>query len=297
MRQQRGAGMTPRGAPVARIAVLADIHGNLAALEAVADDIDRWAPDAVVVAGDIVNRGPQSAECLALIQQRRRDGWLVMRGNHEGYVLDVAGAHQPRQGLEEEIRRSIAWTCRQLGDVTPLAALPDRISLGAPDGGEVRVVHASMRHDRDNILPGTPDAELREQIAPAPAVLAVGHTHVPLVRTIDRTLVVNAGSVGMPFDGDLRASYAQLAWGQRGWQARIVRVAYDRAATDRAFTQSGFFAVGAAAWVIYDEFCSAEPRLSTWLARYQRRVVAGELSVAAALDRFRSGSEHTRGSS
>lgn len=289
--------MTPGGAPAARIAVLADIHGNLAALEAVADDIDRWAPDAVVVAGDIVNRGPQSAECLALIQQRRRHGWLVVRGNHEGYVLDVAGAHQPRQGLEEEIRRSIAWTCRQLGDVAPLAALPAGISLGAPDGGEVRIVHASMRHDRDNILESTPDAELREQIAPAPAVLAVGHTHVPLVRAVDDTLVVNAGAVGLPFDGDHRASYARLAWGRHGWQAQIVRIAYDRAATDRAFARSGFFAVGAAAWIIYDEFCSAQPQLSSWLARYHWRVVTGELSVAAALDQFRSDFGHTRGGS
>ncbi|NJM39988.1 MAG: metallophosphoesterase, partial [Anaerolineae bacterium] len=71
-----------------KLAILADIHANSVALQEVVAHIDRWKPELVIVAGDIVNRGPRPAECLALVQQRRQtDGWLVVRGNHEDYVV------------------------------------------------------------------------------------------------------------------------------------------------------------------------------------------------------------------
>src|SRR3954464_7315918 len=74
-----------------RLAVLSDIHGNFAALQAVADHIDQWKPDAVVVAGDIVNRGPRSRDCLTFVLERAaRAGWQIIRGNHEEYVLSIA---------------------------------------------------------------------------------------------------------------------------------------------------------------------------------------------------------------
>ena len=74
-----------------KLAVLSDIHGNFAALQAVADHIDRWQPDAVVVAGDIVNRGPRSRDCLRFVLARAAEaGWQIIRGNHEEYVLRVA---------------------------------------------------------------------------------------------------------------------------------------------------------------------------------------------------------------
>src|SRR6185436_8216926 len=118
-----------------------------------------------------------------------------------------------RLGLDGAVRESVGWTARELGDVlATIDGLPTQISLQDPDGGEARVVHASMRHNRDNILPDTPDELLREQIAPAPALICVGHTHRPLIRMIDATLVVNAGSAGLPFDGGTRPSYAQLTW-------------------------------------------------------------------------------------
>jgi len=265
-----------------KLAVLSDIHGNFAALQAVADHIDRWQPDAVVVAGDIVNRGPRSRDCLRFIlAQVAESGWQIIRGNHEEYVLGVVRAPGARPGLEGAVRENVAWTAQQLGD--KLAAIdgwPAQISLRAPDGGEARVVHASMRHNRDNILPDTPDEILREQIAPAPPLICVGHTHRPLIRMIDATLVVNAGSAGLPFDGDVRASYAQLTW-QAGWQATIARVNYDRDLTKRDYEVTGFMRdSGPIAALIYDEFLTAYPRLSSWIARYKDAVLAGELTAA-----------------
>jgi putative phosphoesterase len=265
-----------------KLAVLADIHGNYAALQAVAAHIDQWRPDAVVVAGDIVNRGPRSPECLRFVRERAAAaGWRLIRGNHDEYVIRVAGGSTARPGLEGAVWENVRWTAEQLGDVATLEAMPVRVSLVAPDGGEVRVVHASMRHNRDNILPDTPDAVLREQIAPAPPLFCVGHTHRPLVRAIDTTLVINAGSVGLPFDGDVRASYAQLHWQHGGWHAAITRVPYDREQTARDYVETGFLRdSGVIAELIFDEFRTARSRLDRWMERYRAPVLAGEISAA-----------------
>ncbi|NTU66001.1 MAG: metallophosphoesterase, partial [Chloroflexi bacterium] len=67
-----------------KLAVLADIHSNWRALQAVADHIEQWQPDRVVVAGDVINRGPRPVECADFILAR---GWAWVRGNHEEYVL------------------------------------------------------------------------------------------------------------------------------------------------------------------------------------------------------------------
>ena len=74
------------------------------------------------------------------------------------------------------------------------------------------MVHGSMRGTRDCIFPETPDETLREQIAPAPRLFVVGHTHMPLVRTIDETLVVNVDRLVCRSMVDSRVSYAQLTW-------------------------------------------------------------------------------------
>lgn len=268
-----------------KLAVLSDIHGNFAALQAVAAHIERWKPDAVVVAGDIVNRGPRSPECLRFVLARAADsGWKIIRGNHEEYVLNVVREPGTRPGLEGAVRENVAWTAQQLGDdIAAIATWPAQISLRAPDGGEVRVVHASMRYNRDNILFDTPDDVLREQIAPAPALICVGHTHRPLIRSIDATLVVNAGSAGLPFDDNTRVSYAQLTW-DAGWQAEIVRLDYDRDQAARDYTTSGFMRdSGVIAALIYDEFRTAHPRLSSWVARYKDAVLAGDLTAAESV--------------
>jgi predicted phosphodiesterase len=262
--------------------VLADIHGNIAALEAVVAAIDAWRPDIVAVAGDIVNRGPRPRECLNLILARaRQDGWRVIRGNHERYVLQVAQDDAPQPGVGGDIRESVRWTLGQLGEIRSIAALPEQISLEGPGGDEIRIVHASMRHDRDNVLVGTPDAELREMVAPAPAVFCCGHTHRPLARRLDQTLVVNVGSAGAPFDGDTRACYAQITRGYGGWSAELARVEYDRERNLADLEASGMLAAcGGTALIIRAELEDARAYMASWVSDYDALVAAGALSSA-----------------
>ncbi len=274
-----------------KIAVLADIHANFVALQAVTEHLEAWRPDHVIVAGDIVNRGPRPLECLRFVRQKERTSdWLTVRGNHEDYVIKYAQPDAPRSGPAFEAHLSSYWTCQQLnGDIPALVAMPFSQSLTAPDGSLITITHASMRSNRDGIYPRTTDAELRQIIEPASALFCVGHTHLPLIRWIDGTLVVNTGAVGLPFDGNMQASYAQVQWHAErgGWSAEIIRLNYDYQQAERDFFETGFMTdSGALALLILDEFRTAQSRLFQWTAAYQAGVLAGEVSMEESVRDF-----------
>jgi len=272
-----------------KIAVLADIHANLTALQAVSNDLEAWQPDHVVVAGDIVNRGPRPLECLNFVQDKvSTSGWLTLRGNHEDYIINHARPDAPRSGPAFESQLSSYWTYQQLhGDVSALAALPFSHNLSAPDSRWVTITHASMRGNRDGIYPYTSDEELYQKIEPSAALFCVGHTHLPLIRRLNGTLVVNAGAVGLPFDGDRRASYARIEWRGEGWTAQIIRLPYDYDQAEGDFFASGFMTdSGALAPLILDEFRHARSHLYQWAQRYQAPVLAGEISMEDSAREF-----------
>jgi putative phosphoesterase len=271
-----------------KVAVLADIHGNRPALEVVAKDIDDWQPDKVILAGDVVNRGPSPLECLEFVLEKERSSdWLFVRGNHEDYVIDQARRDAPRSGPAFDIAQAAYWTLGRLnGDVSALKAMPFQVSFDV-DGDETRIVHASMRGNRVGIYPETPDDDLRQQIAPPPAVLCVGHTHRPLIRRIDQSLVINVGSAGMSFDDDPRAAYARLRRKEGQWSAEIVRLDYDQAQTDRDFFESGFFdQAGDLVRIMLLEFRQSRPLIHTWSRIYEEAVRAGQIAVAESVDRY-----------
>ncbi len=265
-----------------KLAVLADVHANWPALQAVAADIERWQADRVVVAGDLINRGPRPVECADFVLAAARN-WPWVRGNHEEYVLGHVSTPEPRT-LQED---PSFWTYGRLnGQVATVAALPRQVSWRMPDGSDARVVHASMRSTRDGIFVETPDEVLREQIAPAPKLFVVGHTHKPLIRTLEGTLVVNAGSAGLPFDGDHRASYARLTWQHGAWDAKIVRLEYDRVQAERDFAETGFIAqAGPLARLMRAELQQARSTLYEWTCCYEAAVASGEMSLDESVKR------------
>lgn len=272
-----------------KLAVLADIHANFPALLAVIDHIERWQPDQVIVAGDIVNRGPSPLPCLELVQDKvKTAGWLVVCGNHEEYILNVARQRETFSEPMLEILRFTDWTYQQLHQhLDILEALPFQQSLRAPNGLEARVVHASMLGNRDGVFPRTTIDELRQKIVPAPALLCVGHTHWPLVRYVDESIVVNVGAVGLPFDRDTRASYAQITWQRGTWQPEIVRLDYDRAQAERDFIETNFMQDGGPlAELILDELRYARSNLYRWTSQFQAAILAGEINTADAVRKF-----------
>lgn len=265
-----------------KVAVLSDIHGNLPALRTVVEHIDRWSPDTVIVGGDIVNRGPLSGACLELVAQRREaDGWRLLRGNHEEFVLDCGNPDRPLSGPGYETTQFAHFALAQVGGNAELLRLmSDAFERAAPNGDLLRIVHASMRNNRDGVYPATPDEELRRQIAPAPAVFVTGHTHRPLIRRVDGTLVVNIGSVGASFDDDRRAAYGQFTWTKSGWSAEIVRLDYNYAQIEVDYVESGFLAQGGAlAQLMLVELRKARGLIFRWASRYQEAVMDGRLTL------------------
>lgn len=269
-----------------KVAVLSDIHGNLPALQTVMADIDIWQPDVVVVDGDIVNRGPSSGVCLELLLDRcETEGWHLVRGNHEDFVLDCGSPDAPRSGPEYEMKQFAHFALRQIGPrAAYLRALPDVFEKESPSGETLRVVHASMRSNREGIYGLTPDHVIRKLIAPAPALFVTGHTHRPLIRQIDNTLVVNIGAVGSPFDGDRRAGYGRFTTTNGGWQAEVIRLDYDYAQIESDYETTGFLVEGGPlAQLMLVELRKAHGLIFRWASRYEDAILSGHMTLESSV--------------
>ena len=210
------------------IAVISDIHGNLWALEAVLQDLDRLGPSQVIVAGDLALGGPRPAECVEFV---RRRGYPAIRGNTDEWLTSAP----------DSVTDAIGWAATQMSDADRryLAGLPFlwRIPHGA---GDLVVVHATPWSISDVVPPDAPEPVVRRVFADtAAAAVAYGHIHIAYVRELGDKLLVNPGSVGLPFDGDQRASYATLSVEGDRWRAALRRVQYDTAAAIEALRRSG----------------------------------------------------------
>jgi putative phosphoesterase len=178
-----------------RIAVLADIHGNLPALSAVLAELDRDPVDAIVVAGDIVG-GPLVAEVLETVAARREPvDWIS--GNAE---REAVAAYDGAATSGDPAGRAAAWSADALTKEwrDQLASWPIALSL---DG--VLFCHGSPRRDDEILTRKTPPDILSEALDETAESLVVGgHTHQQLIRSVRAGLMyANAGSVGMPYEG------------------------------------------------------------------------------------------------
>ncbi len=198
------------------IAVISDIHGNLWALQAVLAEIDRLTPSQVVVAGDLALGGPRPAECVELVARR---GYPAIRGNTDEWLTKKPA----------RITDAITWAAAHLReeDRQFLAGLPFLWRHAAPPGDLV-VIHATPWSIGDIVAPDAPEALVSRVFQETQAsAVAYGHIHTAHVREFEGKILVNSGSVGLPFDGDQRASFALLRPEASRWRAEIKRVGYD----------------------------------------------------------------------
>jgi diadenosine tetraphosphatase ApaH/serine/threonine PP2A family protein phosphatase len=231
------------------VVFLADVHGNLEALDRVLDTIERWSgsPE-IVVLGDIVGYGPRPGECVDRL--RSRDVSAVL-GNHDAGVI----GEMATKWFNSMAREANEWTRDRLSpdQLDYLRSLPRRITLE-----NTECVHGSPSSPLTEYVKGARTAttalnDSNQQF------LATGHTHVPALYEgptggrlskqdiapgewidvdPDRDgMVVNPGSVGQPRDGDPRASYLQ--WDRGGARLRWERVDYDVESTQSAIKEAG----------------------------------------------------------
>jgi predicted phosphodiesterase len=245
-----------------RLAILADIHGNLPALEAVLKDLADERIDRLVVAGDLVNWGPFSVQ---VVQRASRDGWAVIRGNNELYLLDHGTPRAPAAWSDREQYPLLPWL---QGQFTPslraiVAAWPDTLCLRFADGPPLRVVHGTPHSPWEPLYPDASDDELRVRLADTQEDLVVAaHTHIAMDRHVARWRVINPGSVGVPLDGSFEARYVILESGGGDWRTSFRRAAYDRQPLFEEFARVGFRDhCGVVGELVLDEFRTARLRL------------------------------------
>ena len=179
------------------LALLYDIHGNLPALQAVLDEVEREDVDTIVSGGDVV-WGPMPLECLERL--RTMDAQFV-RGNAD---RDVVGGDDP-------IDRFAAGRLTDEQSIF-LASWPLSLEFDVDGVGRVLFCHATPRSDEEIVTRLTPDDEVAEILAGMETrCVVVGHTHVQFDRHVPGSpRLVNAGSVGMPYEGDPDARWALL---------------------------------------------------------------------------------------
>jgi predicted phosphodiesterase len=208
-----------------KLAVVADIHGNAAALEAVIEDLEKLRPDRVLLNGDLFAFGPEPEETVTLL---RRLNLPSTRGNTDRWLADTA-RRGFAEGAPDEVQESLRWTVARLQPVD-LRAFTDLPFALVGEPLPVQLYHASPAGDEKGVWPDTPEGEIPELFASVPGrVFVVSHTHIAGERRSGDLRVLNTGSVGLPYDGDSRASYLVLEGdGESDPSATWRRVSYDR---------------------------------------------------------------------
>ena len=211
------------------IAFLSDIHGNLPALEAAYEDARRNGASRIICAGDLTGYGPFPDEVCRFLQNHNIP---AIFGNYDRKVIEVAKhGLSAVQGMKRKKQKILLWTLNHLGKRSQryLAGLPEQLSYRLLDGSRLLVAHGSPVSCEDAIYPSITEQGAERKIARIhPDVLVCGHTHIPFVKRVGKTLVVNCGSAGHPVDGDPRPAYAwvRVAKGEHP-QGHIRRFEYD----------------------------------------------------------------------
>jgi putative phosphoesterase len=207
-----------------RVAALYDVHGNLPALEAVLEEVEREGVDVVVVGGDVA-AGYFPAQSLEALQALGESA-IWVRGNCEDEL--VTGTDGPLTG----------WPSRQLDadQLSFLGSLPLTASLEVDGLGSVLFCHTTPASNEPILTSATPEAAFRSHLAGVREnVVVAGHTHSQFVRQVEGIRYVNAGSVGMPYEAQPGAYWALL-----GPDVEHRRTAYDLDDAAHRIRASGF---------------------------------------------------------
>lgn len=218
-----------------KLGIFSDIHGNLPALDAVLVDMEGQGVDVRACLGDLVAFGPHPKEVLDRIGGL--EDLLMVRGNTDRWLGMLWDRPEGpfKEPVIQQVRPALQWTLSKISEsgVDSLVRLP---VTGSLDLGVAKLVleHASPGSDVVGLTPETPEHRLTRMMSRLDGqIFACGHTHRPFYRTVGESLLINAGSVGFPYDGIPRPSWALLEVSQQGVRVQIRRVDYDRASVRR----------------------------------------------------------------
>jgi len=239
-----------------KLAIIADIHANLHALEAVLSDIRDEGVDHIIVNGDLVNRGPNN---LAVLERLWTLGATLILGNHDDLMRKwiERDPDLPQSWFDDPFWGATAWSARSLqaaGWIEKLAALPMTYVPDYAEAPSLLISHGSPRHYREGYSDYTPDTVYSEILQDHPADVLIGsHTHRPIEHYWGPHAIFNTGAVGAPFNGNPNAQYLILRLVGESWQPEFRQVAYDRAPALKAFETTGMLEEGGLSAHIFRE--------------------------------------------
>ena len=220
-----------------RIALISDLHANEVALRAVLADIDRLGCDEIICLGDVATLGPRPNAVIQLLRERTTRRIL---GNHDDFMLNPDLIHSYTE--VPVVVDSVEWCRAHLSadEVEFLRTFSPNLEI--PLGGDATLVlfHGTLRSHMEDLLATTPPEEVDEMLMHRRGtIMAGGHTHLQMARQHNGILIVNPGSVGLPFQehpvgGPPRllhqAEYAMIEASNGTVGVQLRRVTLDRAA-------------------------------------------------------------------
>jgi putative phosphoesterase len=181
-----------------RIALISDIHGNELALSRVLHDIRRAGVDQIACLGDVATLGPKPRPVLEMLKAAC-DFFIL--GNHDEYMFDTASL------VEHSTSPLIALAVEQCREELSRAELEfvkgfqRRVTIPIANGSSLLLFHGSPHSNNCDLVSETSEVELAQHLQGHTAtVLAGGHTHIQMLRQHCGRLLVNPGSVGLPFE-------------------------------------------------------------------------------------------------
>lgn len=226
-----------------RLAVIADIHGILPAMDAVLDEISKENVEGIIVAGDMVS-GPNSVE---VINRLRQSNCWIIRGNQENYVLRLASGDAPDWQYTSKQWSPVRWTYENMDRETLLflQSLPEQLIIQLPEKDAIHVVHGSPSNVSELIFPDKDISKLDQALSEVDeSVVIFGHSHEAWVMKRNGKLAVNPGSLSMSFFGEQCGTYAILSWENQRWNAETRKLFYDFKSLRKAYIETGLLEKG-----------------------------------------------------
>lgn len=189
-----------------RCALVSDIHGNEVALDAVLRAVAKDKVDLVVSLGDVATLGPRPCEVVDMLEAT---GYCAILGNHDEFLIDPQAVH--RYTDVPAIVAAIDWSRDRLGPQRLAQFCRFQRTLVLEDVPELLLFHGSPSDNTCDLLAEHPLEEIEARLGPRRVpVMIGGHTHIQMLRRLPTTLLVNPGSVGMPFRGYVGGGVPEL---------------------------------------------------------------------------------------
>jgi len=222
------------------VAILSDIHGNVCALKAVLSDIKSLNISEILFLGDLVINGPTPLEVFQELRNLRLMCWV--KGNTDIWFAEISDKWSPTTKQEEKLYKNYIFARDHLNreSIDFLLKRPEKCVFQVA-GINILAVHGSPRSISEGIGKNLKHDELKIIFSNIEeSIIVSGHTHVPFIGKVAKKVIFNVGSIGLPLDGDNRASYGIIKIKNQTPECSIRKVSYSLEETLKIAENRGF---------------------------------------------------------